>query len=205
VQWLFSIDAHGVIGRAAHLEAAGRDQDHFARVKPAAVGAGKALTGLSGQSVVLFRAQDEFNSSAHAFEGNWVMQGIGRFSAFVRHNAPLPLSYFARFSNPGNFPGGTAVKFVPVLPNIWTQLNFDIRANNPEFVTFEGTSFGAVFSNVGHIQIGVSGPAAMANDPSVFSFDIDKASIAMIVPEPATLTAMVIAGTVLVCGRRRAV
>ncbi len=181
-----------------HVPAGGADGGAYAS-------ADKALTGLGGQSVVLFRAQDEFNSSNHAFEGNWVTQGIGRFSAFVRHNAPLPLSYFARFSGPGNFPGGTAVKFAPVLPNTWTQLNFDIRANNPEFVTFEGTSFGAVFSNVGHIQLGVSGPAALAGDPSVFSFDIDKATIVMVVPEPTTLTAMVIAGTVFVSGRRRAV
>jgi hypothetical protein len=152
---------------------------------------------------VLFRAQDEFNSSGRAFEGNWIAQGVGRFSAFVRHNAPLPLSYFARFSAPANFPGGTAVKFAPVPPNTWTQLNFDIRATNPEFVTFEGTSFGAVFSNIGHIQLGVSGPAALANNPTVFTFDIDKASIAMLVPEPATTIALVIAGATLLCGRRQ--
>jgi hypothetical protein len=167
--------------------------------------AGKSFTGLGGQSVVLFRAQDEFNSSNHAFEGNWVTQGVGRFSALVRHNAPLPLSYFARFSGPGNSPGGTAVKFAPVAPNAWTQLSFDIRANNPEFVTFENSDFKTVFSNVGHVQLGVSAPASLTADATVFTFDIDKASIAMVVPEPTTLMAMIIAGAALFCGRRRAV
>jgi hypothetical protein len=166
---------------------------------------GKAFSGLGGQSVVLFRAQDEFNSSNHAFEGNWVNQGVGRFSAVVRHNAPLPLSYFARFSGPGNFPGGTAVKFAPVAPNTWTQLSFDIRADNPEFVTFEGSNFDTVFSNVGHVQLGVSAPAALGTDATVFTFDIDKASIAMVVPEPSTLIAIVIAVTVLICRRRRTI
>jgi hypothetical protein len=164
----------------------------------------KSFNGLGGTSVVLFRAQDEFNSSNHAFEGNWVNQGVGQFSALVRHNAPLPLSYFARFSGPANFPGGTAVKFAPVAPNTWTRLTFDIRANNPEFVTFEGSNFNTVFSNVGHVQLGVSAPAALGTNANVFKFDIDKASIAMVVPEPTTLVAMFIAGTALVFVRRRA-
>jgi hypothetical protein len=151
---------------------------------------------------VLIRAQDEFNSSGHAFEGNWIAQGVGRFSALVRHNAPLPLSYFARFSSPANFPGGTAVKFAPVPPNTWTQLNFDIRADNPEFVTFEGSSFNAVFSNIGHIQLGVNVPAALNENATAFTFDIDKASIAA-VPEPAGVVAGVMASIAIVGGRRQ--
>jgi hypothetical protein len=181
-----------------HVATGGPDGGAFAST-------GKSFTGLGGMSVVLFRAQDEFNSSNHAFEGNWINQGVGRFSALVRHNAPLPLSYFARFSGPGNSPGGTAVKFAPVVPNTWTQLNFDIRADNPEFVTFEGSNFNTVFSNVGHVQLGVSAPAALTADATVFTFDIDKASIAMVVPEPTTLIAIIIAGAALASSRRRTV
>jgi hypothetical protein len=152
----------------------------------------------------LFRAQDEFNSSGHAFEGNWIVQNIGQFSALVRHNAPLPLSFFARFSGPGNFPGGTAVKFAPVLPNTWTELSFDIRPSNPEFVTYEGTSFNTVFSNVGHIQLGLSVPAALAANSTAFMFDIDKVSIARAIPEPSTLVALLLAGAVrMPLGRSR--
>jgi hypothetical protein len=179
-----------------HVASGGPDAGAYAT-------APRSLNGSAGSSVVLFRAQDEFNSSDHAFEGNWVAQGVGQFSAFVRHNAPVPLSYFTRFSDTDNFPGGTAVKFAPVLPNTWTQLRFDIRADNPEFVTFEGSSFGAVFSNIGHVQIGVSGPAALATDPTVYTFDIDKASIVMLVPEPASVLAAVIAGLLVLCRRRR--
>jgi hypothetical protein len=179
-----------------HVGAGGPDGGAFAST-------GKALTGLGSQSVVLFRAQDEFNSSAHAFEGNWISQGVGRFSAMVRHNAPQPLSYFARFAAPANFPGGTAVKFAPVLPNTWTQINFDITAGNPEFVTFEGSSFDAVFSNIGHVQLGVSVPAALTGDTTTFSFDIDKATITLAIPEPGSLVAASLAALGLIGLRPR--
>jgi hypothetical protein len=162
----------------------------------------KSVENLGGQSAVLFRAQDEFNSSGHALEGNWIAQNVGQFSAYVRHNAPQPLSYFARFSGPGNFPGGTAVKFAPVLPNTWTQLTFDIRADNPEFVTFEGSSFNTVFSNVGHVQLGVSVPASLNANTTAFAFDIDKASITPAIPEPTTLFSTFLAAMALISWRR---
>jgi hypothetical protein len=180
----------------AHVASGGPDGGAYASTD-------MSLLGLGDQSAVLFRAQDEFNSSGHAFEGNWLAQNIGRFSALVRHDAPQPLNYFARFSLPANSPGGTAVKFVPVLPNTWTQLDFDIRAGNPEFVTFEGASFGAVFSNVGHVQIGVDIPAGLGSNPTAFTFDIDKASIALAVAEPSCLAASMVAGGMLFVRRRR--
>jgi hypothetical protein len=188
---------HTAMNLLNHVGSGGPDGGAYASMN-------RSLMGLGGMSSVLIRAQDEFNSSSHAFEGNWIAQSVGRFSAFVRHNAPLPLSYFARFSLPSNSPGGTAVKFAPVLPNTWTQLAFDIRADNPEFVTFEGSNFNTVFSNIGHVQLGVSAPAALNENPTAFTFDIDKASLA-VVPEPATaITAACIATVVLGArGRRR--
>jgi hypothetical protein len=164
-----------------------------------------ASTALAGSSMVLFRAQDEFNSSGHALEGNWIADGVGEFSAFVRHNAPVPLNYFARFSGPGNFPGGTAVKFAPVMPGAWTQLEISISPNNSEFVTFEGTSFATVFSDVGHVQLGVNVPAALAGNMTQYTFDIDKASIAAQVPEPSAFIAFLVAGLHLAFWRRRVI
>jgi hypothetical protein len=144
-----------------------------------------ALAGLGGESVVLFRGQDEFNSSGGAFTGNWIADGVGTFSAYVRHDAPLPLNFFTRFSGPANHPGATAVRFAPVLPNTWTLMEFDIEASNPAFVTFEGTDFNTVFSNIGHVQIGVSAPEALDAVSTSFAFDIDGPSVSAI-PEPAS-------------------
>lgn len=179
----------------SHVAAGGPDGGAYASTR-------QSLVNLTDQNVALFRAQDEFNSSAHAFEGNWLTQQIGQFSTYVRHNAPLPLNFFTRFSGPGNFPGGAAVKFAPVLPNTWTLLNFAINPSNPEFVSFEGSNFNAVFSNVGHIQVGVTVPAALGSNPALFTFDIDKAAI-VAVPEPSSCIAGILAVTAWCLVRRR--
>jgi hypothetical protein len=143
------------------------------------------LENRGGESVILFRGQDELGSSNGAFEGNWITEGVAQFSAFVRHDAPQPLNFLTRFSGPGNFPGAVAVSFAPVPPDTWTLIEFDIRPDNPEFVTFEGTNFNTVFSNIGHVQVGISVPESLDSVSTPFTFDLDKSSIAP-VPEPAS-------------------
>lgn len=133
---------------------------------------------------VLFRAQDEFNSSGDVFEGNWIADGVTEFSAFVRHDAGMPLTFFTRFASPFNFPGATGVSFVPVPSDTWTRISFAIASDSPQFVTFEGSDFDTVFGNIGHVQIGVSVPEALAGVDAPFSFSIDKPTV---VPEPGTL------------------
>jgi hypothetical protein len=155
-----------------------------------------------GDTPVLFRAQDEFGaagSSGGAFIGDWISDGVTTFSAFVRHDANVPLTIFTRFSSPFNFPGAVAIQFAPVSPDTWTEITVPIDANNPQFVTFEGTDFGTVFGNIGHVQIGVSVPAELAGVDQAFTFGVDTASI---VPEPATASLLLIS-TLGVWMRRR--
>ncbi len=130
-----------------------------------------------GDIPTFFRAQDEFNSSDGAFEGNWIDDGVEVFTAYVRHDAPAPATFFVRFSQPANFPGGIAIVFQPVPPNVWTQLEIPIRADNPQFVTFEGSDFQTVFSNIGHVQVGVQVTQGLAGINGEFVFDLDKAAI----------------------------
>jgi MYXO-CTERM domain-containing protein len=156
--------------------------------------------GAGGTSAVIFRAQDEFNSSGNAFVGDWIADKITKLSVQVRHNAPMPLSYFSRFSGPGNFPGATAIQFAPVMPNTWTTLTFNITPTSPQFVTFEGMDFTSVFKNIGHIQLGVSIPAALANDTTLYKYDIDGVSA---VPEPASIGLAALALGLLATYRRR--
>lgn len=144
----------------------------------------------------ILRAQDEWNSSNNAFVGDWLADGVTQFSMMVRHDAPVPLTFFTRFASPANFPGAAGVAFVPVMPNTWTQVSFDIDPNNPAIVT-EGVPFQDVFSNIGHVQIGVMVPADLAGLDQVFTFDVDKVSI---VPEPATLALLALGAMTL---RRR--
>ena len=157
----------------------------------------------AGDSVVLFRGQDEFGSSGGAFIGNWITDGVRKVTAQVRHNAFGPVNYFVRGSGPGNFPGAVAVQFAPVFPNVWTEVSFLLNPGSPQFVSFEGMDWNAVFSNVGHLQFGVNVPASLAGNPTPFTFDIDKISIAT--PEPSTLclAAVSLIGLCGVSRRRR--
>ena len=156
---------------------------------------------------VLFRAHDEFflpdktGSSGGAFEGNWIAGNVAMFSVSVRHNAPVPLTFYSRFASSVNFPGGTAVSFAPVFADTWTELQIPIDPTNRSFVTYEGSTFEGVFSNIGHVQIGASGPDGFENNPAVFTFDLDSAGITVI-PEPSG-SILLIAGSALFLLRRR--
>ena len=133
----------------------------------------------------IFRAHQVFGSSGGAFAGNWISDGVGSFSANVRHDLPVPVNFFTRFASPINFPGAIAIEFVPVFPNTWTEVTFTIDENNPQFVSFEGTDFATVFNNVGNVQVGIEVPTGFGGSMIDYRFDVDVASIQP-VPEPAT-------------------
>ena len=150
----------------------------------------------TGDPAVLFRGQDEFNSSGGAFVGDWVSSGVSGFSAFVRHDADVPLNYFVRFASPNNFPGANNIFFIPVASDTWT--NVSAALPNPNLI-FEGPfSYAQVFGNIGHIQIGVSVPASFAGTDTPVRFDLDSVSV---VPEPATL-GLLMAGGAMALRRR---
>lgn len=154
-------------------------------------------------AVNLFRAQDEFDSSGGAFEGNWLEDGVLEFSFWVRHNAPGAMNFFTRFAPPNNFPGWAAVEFTPVAPNAWTQISFEIEFGNPELF-YEGpppnqAQFDQVFSNIGHVQVGVFG-GPQAGVDQVVTFDLDQPSI---VPAPPALGLMALVGVAGRVRRRR--
>ncbi len=164
-------------------------------------------SGMNGgqPTPALFRAQDEFGSSGGAFEGNWISSGVDCFSFSFRHDLPEPINVFARFSSPDNFPGVGAIEFAPILPGQWTEVSFEIDPDNPQFV-FEGpaSTFDSVFSNIGHIQLGLSVPTGLGGSTTNFDFDLDNVSITTI-PEPGfgIPVLMLFAGTALRRKRRR--
>jgi len=167
----------------------------------------RSFAEIEAGSSITFRGHDEFflpdkaGASDGAFIGNWVAHEVALFSASVRHNAPTPVTFGARFSSPFNFPGGLGYVFKPVMPNTWTTLEFGINPNNPAFVSFEGQSFEAVFSNVGHIQILTSVPDGFENNPAPITFDLDNPGITVI-PEPSS-SLLLIGGSALLFLRRR--
>ncbi len=156
------------------------------------------LNSVPDDPAVLFRGHDAFDSSGDAFVGNWITDGVSEFSFFIRHNAPLPLTAFTRFASPMNFPGAVALEFVPLLPNVWTEISIAIDPANPQFITFEGSDFETVFSNIGNLQLGVIVPRDLAGVDADFTFDLDKVTI---IPAPAGFAVVVIGA--LVNRRRR--
>ncbi len=153
-----------------------------------------------GQGTI-FRGHSAFNASGGAFAGDWIDEEYIEISAFVRHNAPVPLGYLVRLASPNNFPAAGVASFVPVPPNTWTELTFNVLSNSPQIVTFESSDYNTVFSNIGNVQLFVDVPAGFEDNPTLFTFDLDKVSIAT-VPEPTTMLLSAL-GLVVACGVRR--
>jgi hypothetical protein len=162
-----------------------------------------AFTSSASTTPVLFRGHDSFDASGDAFVGDWIGEGITKLRAKVRHNAPQPLNFFARIASPFSFPGAVAIDFAPVMPNVWTEVSFDISAASSQFVSFEGTDFATVFSDVGNVQFGVGAPDELVSDTTQYTYQLDQVSI---VPEPACwLLALVLAGFSCLSRRSRRV
>jgi hypothetical protein len=164
-----------------------------------------SLTNPAATSTLIFRAHDEFNSSGVAYAGNWASLGVDEVSVYVRHSAPEPLVFNARFANPANFPGASYFS-APVPANVWTPITFDVTAGSAQLAdpTYEGTSYGFVMSNIGHMQFGVNIPQSLVGSTTAFTFDLDAVRV-NVVPEPATagLIALVGGAMALVVRRRR--
>ncbi len=163
----------------------------------------------AGDNPAVFRGQDEFGASGNAFVGNWVEGRVGTFSVYVRHDAGVPLTIFTRFAGPANFPGAAGVAFAPVASGVWTPVTIPVYFGSPNLVTFEGTSYGAVFPNIGHLQIGATVPVSLAHVNQNITFSLDQPTItANSVPAVSEwglaslgLTVLV-AGTVVLRGKR---
>lgn len=154
------------------------------------------------EDLVIFRGQDNFDSSTDALVGDWISEGVAEFSFYIRHDGPSPANFFARFASPFNFPGGVAVDFAPVAAGVWTELSFTIDASNPQFVSFEGSDFNTVFSNIGNVQIGVRVPGAFAGLDQPVTFSLDNVAITGgVIPTPGAATLFALAG--LAAARRR--
>jgi hypothetical protein len=159
-----------------------------------------AFTNAPTGSRVIFRGQDMFNSSGDAFVGNWLAAGIGGVSAYVRHNAPEPVSYFARLATSANSPAALVELPGAVQPNTWTRLDFDISQSNP-LLTIEGppSFYNSIFSALGNVQISARVPAGLELDATPYKFDLDQVSI---VPEPASILFLLVGSSIGLAPRR---
>lgn len=153
-----------------------------------------------GSVQVLFRCENAACSDA-AFQGDW-RADVGVLSWYFRHDATVALQAYARIAAPSNNPGASAVVSTLVQPNTWTRIDLAINASNPEFISFSGQSFDAVFDDVGRVQLGISIPTGYSANG--LHFDVDQVSLLAPVPEPETYALMGLGfGVITWVARRR--
>lgn len=158
----------------------------------------------AGSFEVLFRGEPSLipgitpDASGGAFIGNWIDAGVDNISFDIRHNGVAPVNFFVRIANVARFPGAIAVEFQPVFGGQWTTISLDLTPDSPNFVSFEGADYNAVFSNAGPVQIGIDA-GALAGIPGDFTFELDNVTIT---PAPGAAFALLAAGG-LAARRRR--
>jgi len=143
-----------------------------------------------GGGPVVFRASASDGASGGAFVGDWLADGVGTISAFVRHDAPEALSFFMRVATPANFPGAVISSTISVLPNTWTEISWVVDPSNP-FCFPEGGTCASALSSVGNFQIGTNAPVGLTDDDFAYTLDVDVVSI-LPIPEPGTALLMVL-------------
>lgn len=154
--------------------------------------------GSPATSPPLFRAGS--TSSGGAFVGNWITDGVSQISFDVRHDITGTVDFYARFASPTNFPGATAVSFTPVATNTWQTITIDINPSNPEFVSFSGTNFNTVFSNIGIVQFGIVVPSGLIGQNVNQNIDLANVNV---IPEPASVMTLLGLGSVVMLRRSR--
>ncbi len=151
-------------------------------------------TGGPFSGPVIFRGQDNFNSSGDAFVGDWIADGVGVFSIDYFHDHSSALNVSIRFASPLNDPGASSVNFL-VDPGTWTTLTVPIVDSTSSFQTYgslgtvpNATSFNTIFSDIGNIQLSLP----IGTDLPGVTFGLANPSIAA-VPEPGTWAVLVVA------------
>jgi len=155
----------------------------------------------AGDTPVILRAETAPNSSDGIFFGDYITEGVSELRFSIRHDGPAPVTLFTRFASQFNFPGAVAINFAPIASNVWTDISIAIDPDNSAFVTFEGTDFETVFSDIGRLQFGVSVGEGLAGLDQTFRLDIDNVRL---VPAPGALVGVFGAGLFMTRRRRGA-
>jgi len=134
---------------------------------------------------LVFRGQDNFNSSNDAFVGNWNNGTVTALSFYIRQNSSIPLDVGVRLATSVNFPGANWIYQIGVEPNVWTKVTIPITDTpGPDIIyTPEGPiTLASIINSLGNIQILSQRQTLPVG--TVVTFDVDKVSI---VPEPSSL------------------
>ena len=161
---------------------------------PGAISAG-------GFGTIVFRGNAAADASGDAFVGNWLTGGVSTFSAFVRHDAPVALNFYARL-DAGSGRAASSVDFsVPV--SGWFQLNIPVAESSFQSYGAAGTgtaAFNSVFGSILNMQIALSATQDPSTAGQTYNVSLDKVAT---VPEPRTFWLLTIAAVTCIAAGRR--
>ena len=157
-----------------------------------AVGGGAIFTSgtidTSGFGPIIFRGNNAATASGGAFVGNWLTAGVSAFSAYVWHDGPVALNFYARFDK-GAGSAASSNNFL-VAPSTWTQINIPILdslgTSGQIFQSYGAAGsggFSSIFSDIKNIQIALGAAQDASTHGQTYTVGLDSISI---VPEPGT-------------------
>jgi len=135
----------------------------------------------TGFGAIVFRGNASADASGDAFVGNWITGGVSTFSAYVRHDAPVDLNFYARLDAGAGRAGSTVDFSVP--SGTWFQLSVSVTDTASSFQSYGAGTFATVFNNIQNVQIAMSTNQAPAVLGQTYNVGLDKVSV---VPEPRT-------------------
>ena len=144
---------------------------------PGAISAG-------GFGTIVFRGNGAVDASGDAFVGNWISGGVSTFSAYVSHDAPVALNFYARL-DAGAGRAGSSIDF-SVAPGSWFQLNIPIAESSFQSYGAAGmgiAAFNTVFSSITNVQIALSATQDPSTAGQTYNVSLDRVAT---VPEPGT-------------------
>ena len=148
---------------------------------PGAISAG-------GFGTIVFRGNASADASGDAFVGDWVGGGVSAFSAYVSHDAPVALNFYARL-DAGAGRAGSSIDF-SVAPGAWFQLNVPIVNSSTSFQSYGAGTFATVFNGIQNVQIALSSTQDPSTAGQTYNVSLDRVAT---VPEPKTISMLALA------------
>lgn len=142
---------------------------------PGAISAG-------GFGTIVFRGNGAADASGDAFVGDWITGGVSKFSAYISHDAPVALNFYARL-DAGSGRAGSSVDF-SVAAGAWFQLNLPIVNSPTSFQSYGAGTFATVFNGIQNVQIALSTTQDPSTAGQIYNVSLDRVAT---VPEPGTL------------------
>jgi hypothetical protein len=151
-----------------------------------------------GFGTIVFRGNGSADASGDAFVGDWISGGVSTFTAYVSHDAPVALNFYARL-DAGSGRAGSSVDF-SVAPGAWFQLEVPIVNSPTSFQSYGAGTFATVFNGIQNVQIALSATQDPSTAGQTYTVSLDRVAT---VPEPGTLGLVASGlGALFLVGRR---